>query len=365
MRTSLLWILPGLLFGLTACEPTPPPAAGSGGGMAYPLLTVAPGSTGLTREFSAALRGRNDVDIYPQVSGTLTEIAVADGQVVSQGQLLFVVDPTPYEAVCRRAEANVDSAQAGLATAKLNYDSKNALYEKKAISAFEYKSSYNDYLAAQAILKQARAEFAQAQIDLERTRIASPVDGVLGMISLRRGALVSPNLGRPLVTVSDNRELFADFSLSEKEMLVLTQLKTDQDNADLPLRLRLADGTVYEHAGRLVSVSGLVDQQTGAVTLRARYPNPDGHLRSGGAGAVIIPVDLHDQLVIPQTATFELQDKIFVYKVIDGRARAAAIEVLPMNDGRTYVVTAGLTAGDVIIADGAGLVTEGVEVRAK
>ncbi|MBQ9275008.1 MAG: efflux RND transporter periplasmic adaptor subunit [Succinivibrio sp.] len=332
----------------------------------YPTVTLAPTEATLQKEYSASLKGIQDVDVYPQVTGTIASIEVQDGALVNNGQVLLTIDPISYEAAYEKALANVNSAKAKLATSQLTYESRQKLLAQKAISYYDTQSALNTYNADQAALKQAEAELKGAENDLTHTNICSPLTGVSGIIKVRVGDLVSPSMSEPLVSLSDNSQILAYFSLSEREGLALSKWSGRYQNLSKlapKVKLRLSDNTIFEEEGVIDAVSGVIDSSTGAVTIRAVFPNPEGILKSGGSATLIIPIELKDQLVIPQTATYEIQDRKFVYKVVDGKATSTQINVMPVDDGRTYVVIDGLKEGDVIISEGAGLVREGVQVN--
>lgn len=334
----------------------------------YPMMTIKNGSLTLVQEFPATVKGIQDVDIYPQVSGTVNEVKISEGQSVKKDQELFIIDPIPYEAKLEKAKANVASAEAELSSAKFNREAKLSLYNKMATSKYESIKADNACKVAEANLNLAKAELKVAQEDYNNTVVKSPVDGMLGMTSIRQGALVSENMTTPLVSVSDNSYVHAYFSLTESLVLFLrknSKLSEDNDDSDFEIKFKLADGTMYDKDGDVDAESGIVDSTTGAITFRAKFPNPDGVIRSGGAGSVVIPVTLKDRIVIPQTATYELQDKVFVYKFEDGKAVSTPIKLLPFYDGTSYIVTEGLKIGDVIITEGAGLLRDGTPVTRK
>lgn len=335
------------------------------GSREYKTLTVTTGERTLFREYAAAVQGRQSVEIRPQVSGTITEVCIDEGAKVRKGQTLFVIDQVPYRAALETAEANVRSAGASVATARLTAGSKRELHREQIVSDFDLQTAENSLAQAEAALAQAEAQRTSARNDLSYTTVKSPVDGVAGMLPYRVGALVGSSISDPLCVVSDDREMYAYFSVSEKELLSLVRENGSSEeylNRLPAVSLRLADGSPYEHAGRIDAVSGTIERTTGSVTLRATFPNPSHLLRNGGSGTVVIPYVRSGAVVIPQEATFEIQDRIFVYRVVDGKAVSAEIKVFPLNDGREYIVESGIKEGDVIIAEGAGLVREGASV---
>lgn len=334
----------------------------------YRLLTVVPQDRVLVSEYSSRLKGRQVVEVRPQVGGLIEKICIGEGEKVRRGQVLFVIDRVPYEAALLEARANVESARAGLASARLDLESTRILFERQVVQQYDLSSAENAVAAAEAVLAQAMAKETAAANNLSYTLVKSPVDGVSGMIPYRIGSLVGSSMAEPLVTVSDGSIIQAYFSLSESAFSgMMSRFGTPEAmlRETGEVSLRMADGTVYPLGGHLSAVSGIVDAGTGAITVRADFPNPDGVLRDGGSAAVIIPSAVEGAIVIPQGATYELQDKRFVYKVIDGHARSSEVRVSRLSNGTEYIVEEGLEEGDTIIAEGAGLVAEGAAVIKK
>ena len=334
----------------------------------YAVMTIATTDREIPINYSATIRGRQDIAIYPQVSGTIFELCVNEGQTVSKGQPLFIIDQVPYKAALQTAEANVAAAKAGVATAQLTYDSKKELYAKNVVSQYDLLTAENTLLTAKAQLAQAEAQRVNAANNLSYTVVKAPANGVVGTLPYRVGALVSASISKPLTTVSDNSDVYVYFSMTENQLLNLTRQYGSIANTlkNMPdVRLVLNDGSVYDRTGRIESISGVIDTSTGSVQLRAVFPNADGLLHSGGAGSVIVPNIHKDCVVVPQVATFELQNKVYVYKVEDGKATSTMIDVEKINNGREYIVKSGLTPGDVIVAEGVGLLREGTPIVVK
>ncbi len=354
----------GLMVLTISCgQPQQAPA-----GPDYATMTVSTTDKELSTPYSATIRGRQDIDIYPQVSGTIVKLCVSEGEKVSKGQVLFVIDQVPYRAALNTALANVEAAKAALATAELSYESNKELYGQKVISEFTLKTSQNSYLTAKSQLAQAKAQETIARNNLSYTEVKSPSDGVVGMLPYRVGALVSPSMPQPLTTVSDNSDMYIYFSMTENQLLTLTRQWGSMDEVleNMPeVQLKLSDGSIYEHPGKIESISGVIDRQTGTVGVRAVFPNAGRVLHSGASGSVIIPSVYKDCMVIPQGATVRLQDKTIAYKVVDGKAVSTLIEVADIDDGREYIVLGGLEPGDTIVSAGAGLVREGMQVVTK
>lgn len=331
----------------------------------YPTMKITTANQVLTTSYAATVTGCQTVEIRPQVSGTLTQICIKEGDAVRKGQTLFVVEPAQYQAAYDIALANVHSAEASVATAQLVHDSNVELYREKVISDFELSTAKNQLAEAKAKLNLAKAQLDKATTDLGYTQVKSPVNGVASMIPYRVGALVNSSISSPLVTVSDDGEVYAYFSMAENQMLELVHQYGSMDNAlkEMPeVGFQMSNGEMYSLNGRIDAVSGTINNTTGAISFRAAFPNPNRLLRDGGTGAVVIPSTHNECIVVPQGATYELQDKVFVYKVVDNKTVSTEIQVLPNSNGREYIVTNGLQPGDEIISEGAGLLKEGVTV---
>ena len=366
MRKLTLAFFAGLSLLATSCkEATKSTPKGE---TYYETLEVSLSDRTLSTGYSAAISGVQTVEIRPQVSGMITEIMIEEGESVRKGQVLFVIDQTPYKAAYEIAAANVKSAEAALSTAQLIYNSNKNLYEQDVVSEFDLMTAQNDLTDAQARLALCKAEEVNASNNLSYTEVRSPVNGVASMIPYRVGALVSSNISQPLVTVSDDSKVYAYFSMAENQMLDMVQQYGSLANAikQMPeVELTMSNGQKYQHTGKINAISGTISESTGAVSLRAVFDNRNHLLRNGGSGTIIIPMTLTDCIVIPQAATYELQDRIFVYKVVEGKASATEIHVAPQNNGTEYIVTGGLSVGDVIVAEGAGLIKEGTPIASK
>lgn len=333
----------------------------------FKTTKVAKSDVTLTEKYSATIRGRQDIDVYPQVGGTLQKLCVTEGQKVKKGQVLFVIDQVPYRAALNTAEAALKAAQAQEATAQLNYDSRKKLYDQKVVSEIDMQTAQNTLLSAKAQVAQARAQVVNARNSLSYTTVTSPADGVVGTLPYRQGALVGSSMPRPLTTVSDNNEMYVYFSMTESQFLNLIRQYESVEKAieAMPeLTLQLVDGSDYEIKGRVESASGVVDRNTGSVQLRAAFSNPSHILHSGSTGNVIIPVTHKDVLTVPATAAVQTQDKYNVYVVDDkGIAHAQIVDILPQSQGKTFIVTSGLNGGEEIVAEGAGMVRDGQDVK--
>ena len=322
------------------------------------------------QEYPAKLEGKTDIAIRPQVSGFITRVCVDEGQEVKKGQLLFVLDQVQLQAAVNTARAAVNSAQTSVNTAKMTADTKRQLFEKNIISAYDYQLAQNQLQTAQAALTQAQAQLTSARKNLSYANVTAPCAGVVGTIPNREGSLASPSSMEPLTTISDNAEIYAYFSLTEKDLLDLTEggQRSMQAAIDAmpPVKLILANGTPYPIEGKVATVSGVVNTATGAASVRALFNNPSGMLRSGSTATVVIPIYSTNVIVIPQKATYEIQGRRFVYVVgADNKLSSRPIEVLPQSDGKNFVVKSGLQAGETIVIEGVGTqsIRDGVTIQ--
>lgn len=332
----------------------------------WKVIQVKPSDASLATTYTASIKGQNDVEIRPQVSGLIKQVNITEGARVKKGQILFVLDQVTYQSELNRTIANVKQAKAALSTAKLIYDSKKKLTQEKVVSDFELQTAQNNMISTEASLAQANAEEMNARNNLSFTVVKSPVDGVVGNLPYRQGALVNSQISLPLTTVSDNSEMYVYFSLNETELLNMAKNSGSVAKAIQAMdkvQLLLSDNSTYSETGKVESVSGLIDPNTGAANLRVKFPNPKGFLQSGGTGKVIIPQHFSNVILIPQTATVRSQDKVLVYKVVNGKAKSVLVQGIPIDNGQEYLVNEGLKTGDRIVAEGAGLVHESMDIK--
>ena len=331
----------------------------------HELLTVMAQNYTITTEYPASIKGAQDIRIIPRVEGYLEGIYVQEGDRVKSGQLLFRIDNATWKAALAEASANVQQMSAALEKAQLEYEGNLKLHARNVISDHELAASKSDFSMAKANLAAAQAALSSAKNNLSYTELRSPSDGVIGRISYRKGDLVGPSIQDGLTVVADNRQMRVYFSMTEKRVM---QYLSDYNSleeavAHMPeLRLQLPDGSFYDLTGHVESISGVIDERTGAVSVCALFDNPDGRLLSGGTAKIVMPTEHANTIVIPQEATYSIQDKVYVMKVVDGKAVSTIIQVESQNNGKEYVVTDGLKVGDVIIAKGAGFVEEGARV---
>lgn len=324
-------------------------------------ITAAPASATLDLKFPTTLQGKTDIDVRPQVSGTIQTVNIDEGAVVRKGQVLFTLDPVPYQAAVNQAKAAVDAAKVNVDNSKLTEAQNKLLLDKNIISDYVYQQAANALSAANAQLAQAQAALTSAQKNLSYCTITAPSNGVVGQIPFRQGSYVSPQSA--LTTVSDNSEVYAYFSFTEKDLLEMSKngtISQAQIIASLPAaKLQLSDGQMYGLDGKVTTISGVVNPATGASSARAIFDNPSGLLRSGLTGTLILPQDYTNRIVIPQKATYELQNLRYVFKVesVNDTLKAVQypIEVERLNDGKNFVVVSGIEPGDKIIVEGIGI----------
>ena len=339
---------------------------GTQGNKQWRTMVVKRSDTEVSQLFTASIQGRQDIEIRPQVQGKIVSVCVSEGQEVKRGQTLFTIDAVPYRTALAQASAQVNAAMASSATAKLNYEGKKRLFDQKVVSKHDLQLAYNTWLDAQAQISLARAAEASARNNLSYTVVKSPANGVVGTLPFRQGALVGPDNAQALTTISDNSLMYVYFSMDETQFLSLLRRygSTAQAiNKMDAVGLQLSDGGMYDKPGKVASISGVINKTTGSVSLRADFPNPNRLLHSGATGNVVVKNKYDNVIVIPQSATVTLQDKIIVYRVVNGKAVSTAVTVAPYNDGRTYIVQGGLKPGNEIVADGAGMIQEGMEIK--
>ena len=366
---SLGIALTGALLALVSCGNKQP---GQTSMMApeVAIVTVEPSTAAFESSFPATLKGKTDIDIRPQVTGFITKVHVDEGEHVRKGQPLFTIDQVQFQAAVDQAEANLNSARSAVSTAQITEQNKRMLLDKNIISETEWQLAANQLAQAKAAVAQAEAAVVNARKNLAYTTVTAASDGVVGSIPNREGSLASPSSVQPLTTLSDNSEVYAYFSFTEKDLLEFTGEGSSIDAAikSLPeVELQLANGTRYPVKGRVATVSGVIDNTTGAASARALFDNPNGVLRSGNTGQVIIPRTTEGAIVIPQKSTFELPDLRYVYTLNDSNiAVSTPITVQPYSDGKTFVVTSGLKPGDRVVTEGVGTsVRAGMTVRPK
>ncbi len=343
----------------------------------YETKVLQPEPKTYNTSFPATTCGVTEIKVYPQVEGIVTKKNYVPGTVVQKGQTLFVIDPTEYQLSVQSAEADLKVAKANLETTRLQYESNQKLFEKKIISDYVLNTSLNSYNSAQASVSQAQAQLNIARTNLGYCTVTSPVTGFIAGNEYSVGDMVSR--AKYLCTVSDISQVKANFSITETDLLSLVReyhLITGKNGMEGPngslvsdvlpkVKLKLKDGSIYQQEGRVTVIGAIVNQTTGTSSCEAVFDNPDGVLRSGLSANVIIPVSLDSVLSVPQTAAVRLQDQMMFYRVKqDGTVEGIICkEVYPSNDGTEYYVFEGLKAGDEVVTNGAGKLTNGQKIR--
>ena len=336
----------------------------------YRLLRVQRQDITLNRIFTVKMEAIHDIWVRPLVSGRLVKILVKEGAHVKKGQPLFVIDQSPYIAAVDAAKAQVSTARAALSSAQLNLDGKEKLYTQKMVGESDLLRARHAKEEAYSQVEAAQAELESARIQLGYTTICSPADGTIGMIEYRVGELVETDGENHMVIISDNNYLHAYGALSEEAISGLLKdfnCKTTDELLEKlpPVTLYSNWGYKLDEKGHVDAISGTVEQDNGGTYIRASFYNPTERLRNGSNGYIELPYVLHHVIVIPQEAVVDIHHKYLVYKVVDGKAVETKVTIFPYNDGQNYVVTDGLEPGDSIIAEGAGFVTDGMEVTEK
>ena len=365
MKQKVLFLIAAVSLFLTSCG-----GGKQGAGFndnEYPVRTIESQGSSSETLYPATIRGVQDVEIRPKVSGFITKLLVKEGQRVTTGQLLFVIDSETYQAAVRQAKAAVSSATAQLNTAKLTYDNSQKLFNSNVIGQYELQTAQNTYENAKAALAQAQASLASAKETLSYCFVKSPTSGLVGSLPFKVGALVGPTSAQPLTTVSDNNTMEVFFSMTEKDVLDMSRNAggVKESLSTYPtVKLKLADGTIYSQPGKVTKMSGVIDSSTGSVSMVAHFSNPDHILRSGGSGSIVVPKVTSNAIVVPQDAVAQVQDRYFVYILgKNNKVKYTEIKISPDNDGQTYVVTNGLKVGDRIVLKGISGLTEGAEIK--
>jgi len=281
----------------------------------------------------ATIKGLQDVAIYPQVNGRITAIKVIEGQFVNKGDVLFEIDDVPYKAAYDAALAQVEVSKAQLETARLTYQSKKNLFDKNIISEYQLKLAQNDVVTAEAVLGQSNAALKDAANNLSFTKVRTMGKGNIGSLPYKVGSLVGTNMSSPLTVVSDNSQIYADFSISQDNYLSLNIYEKKGQNLP-PFRLRTNIGEVFEYEGQLHSLSGLISSETGTIPARAIFPNPDKKLLSGASCQVLLNLKQNNIIVVPRSAMKEIQNKMFIFVVKDGVLAQTEVKATRLNSSQ-------------------------------
>ncbi|MEZ5058692.1 MAG: efflux RND transporter periplasmic adaptor subunit [Saprospiraceae bacterium] len=370
-QQTLGWIIVSLivsLFFLQSCsEPFKANSASNNSGpKEYPVYTVAIDSVTTHQSYPATIEGVQTVELRPRVSGYLEEIYVDEGATVKKGQTLFKINGDEFLQQVNVAKASVAVAEAKVNTAKMEVEKQRPLVEKGIVSDYNLTAAQFAQESAEAELQQAKANLDNAYTNLNYTNVKSPTNGIIGTIPYRIGSLVGSSNAEPLTIIADISEVRAYFAVNEKDFLELSKdvLKTKKPDKNPPkVNLVLADGSEYPYSGKIDAISGLINQSTGSATLRATFKNPDGLLRSGSSATIKIPSKLDSVIVVPQSSTFEVQNKRILYVVEEeNKVTSRVIKVDPDDSGKLFIVKEGLQSGEKIVLDGINALKDDTEI---
>jgi membrane fusion protein (multidrug efflux system) len=343
-----------------APAPPPPPV--------LPVAAITSENTTTDNEYPASIQGTVDVEIRPQVSGNLDRVLVDEGAYVSKGQSLFKINERPYREQLNNALASLHAYEAALINAQLEVDKLTPLVQNKVVSDYQLKTAKASQKIAAANIEQAKAMVASARINLGYTNVTAPVSGYIGRLPKKQGSLVSASDVEPLTTLSDVHEVFAYFSLGETDFINFKSQYAGNTLGDKikhlpPVSLILADNNAYPQTGKIDMVDGQFDKTTGAITLRATFPNKNGTLRSGNTGKIRLGINHDDAILVPQSATIEMQDKIFVFTVgKDNKVNKMPITVIGKS-GTNYLIKDGVHTGDQLVLSGVDKLQEGQVIQ--
>lgn len=315
--------------------------------MPYPVIEVPNRTVTAHTSYPVSIEGTINSAVRAKVSGYITQVLVDEGQAVKKGQTLFRIETEALSQDAGAAQANINAAQ-------IEVDRLRPLVEKNIISPVQLTT-------AEARLAQAKATYKSILANIDYATIKSPVDGYVGSIPYREGTLVSPADPTPLTTVSVTDEVYAFFTMNERDYLNFIQEVEGESLVDKiknlpPVELELVNGEVYKHKGKIETVTGQVNTSTGTISFRATFPNPNRLLANGNSGRIRIPRTYENVPVVPASATFEQQGRVYVFKVQgDTLAVSSSISVKDRVDN-IVVVGSGVEAGDKILAQGVGKV---------
>ncbi|MBC6111907.1 efflux RND transporter periplasmic adaptor subunit [Pedobacter fastidiosus] len=353
---------------LVSCKSSPDQAAAAPPPPVLPVSLVNESSETTFIEYPASIQGAVDIDVRPQVSGYLQSVLVNEGAYVSAGQTLFKINENPYREALNNAKASLHAAEAAILNAQLEVDKLTPLVQNKVVSDFQLKTAKTAYKIAQANAEQAKASVASAQINLGYTNVKATVSGYIGRIPKKQGSLVSPTDQTALTQLSDIHEVHVYFALAENDFNTFNKDYPGKSPADrikhLPaVDLVLADNSTYSIKGKIDMIDGQFDKNTGAITLRASFPNANGVLRSGNTGKIRLSLRHEDAILVPQSATVDMQDKVFVFTVGDSsKVKKQSITIVGKS-GENYLVKDGVKAGDQIVLSGIDKLQEGMVIQ--
>jgi len=332
------------------------------------VITIQPAHATTDKDYTASLEGKVNVEIRPQVDGFLDKVLVDEGAFVSQGQPLFKINDQPYREQLNNATASLHAAEAAVVNAQLEIDKLTPLVQNKVVSDYQLKAAQAAFKLASANVEQAKANVAAANINLGYTLIKAPVSGYIGRLPKKQGSLVSRSDPQALTQLSDVHEVYAYFSLGETDFI---NFKAQYPGTTLQEKLKhlpdvtlvLADNNLYGEHGKIDMIDGQFDKTTGAITVRAIFPNTKGLLRSGNTGKIRLSQQYTDALLVPQASTVEIQDKVFVYAVGDSNKVSKQPITVTGRSGTDYLVKEGIKVGDRIVVSGLDHLQDGVIIQ--
>lgn len=361
-----LILISGLVLILSACSSSSKNTGNQMSPPQLPVISVTTVQATTHQDFPASLEGKVNVEIRPQVEGYLEKIYVDEGAYVTAGQLLFKIDPRVYQQQLNNAKSNLLAAQANMEKAKVELDRLTPLLEYNVISEVQVKTAKASYESTKATVEQSKALVSSAQINLGYTVIRAPVSGYIGRIPFKIGSLVGKE-ANPLTTLSQVNEMYAYFSMSEPDFIAFKDRYEGNTLEEKlkhvpPIELVLPNDSIYSQKGKLELVEGQFDKTVGAINFRASFPNPSRILRTGNTGKIRLPQMFASVLIVPQEATFEIQDKIFVYTVTDSNKIVTKPIIVSGRTANYYYVSSGLKKGEkIVLSSQSTLLTGGLK----
>ncbi|UEG53332.1 efflux RND transporter periplasmic adaptor subunit [Mucilaginibacter daejeonensis] len=363
MKPLALILATALLYGC-AEKPAQQQAAAP---QALPVTEIHTDTATTYQEYPASVEGAVNVEIRPQVSGTLDRVYADEGAFVKAGTPLFKINDNPYRQALNNAKASLHAAEGALSNAKLEVEKLTPLVQNKVVSDYQLKAAKAAQEIAQGNVEQARAQVGTAQINLGYTTIKAPVSGYIGRLLKKQGSLVGPADAQALTQLSDVHDVHVYFSLGENDFIGFKDHYAGNTLNDKirhlpPVSLVMANQSVYARNGHIDMVDGQFDKTTGAITVRATFPNSEGLLRSGNTGKVRLSLKLNDVARVPQEATIEMQDKVFVFAVGDSNKVAKQPIIILGRSGSDYLVKDGVKNGQQIVLSGIDRLQEGTKI---
>lgn len=367
------------LISLISCDQKPQQQAMPA--PAVPVVEVVSRDFTAYQSFPVSIEGKVNNAVRAKISGYITQVFVDEGQFVTAGQPLFKLetnvqaqDANAAQAAIGAAQANINSAQAAVNAAQVEVDKLIPLVEKNIISSVQLETAKANLARTQSQLQQAKASYSQAQAGFSAVQanidfgvVRSPISGVVGAINFREGSLVGPADQTPITTVSQVGEVYAYFSMNESEYLNFLEANSGatvkEKLNNLPeVELELANGQAYSEKGKIQTVTGQINPQTGTIQFRASFKNEAGLLSNGNSGVVKIPKTYENATLVPESATFEQQGLVYVYKVVNDSVQSARVGVVDRANN-IAMVDSGVQKGDKVIAKGTGKLKPGMEVQ--